>query len=784
MINYLEMRRWCQHDHRRIDFRAGLNGILGRNGEGKSNLIDALRFVDTGESHNSGKLDKNIMWGSDSCWVEAGYTVGSTEFTLKRTIRATGSNTVQMKIKGGATLDKKAEVADELDRIYASNKEARLQNVYIPQGELDAIIFAAPADRYAEFQKTFSMGNLQKAHDWLKIEVTAHQLTPDLALRLSEAVTVLEQSRAASDLLASQRQTLTAAVDDLASCEAVLKLALEATRTQQAIAYATAQLKARSSEVASAAEALTAAELQEAQARAAVDQMRDAATQAQADVTATEQAVVAYKHAQRFRQTLVEQEAALAALAAKPSPADREAKAAAMTAASAEVQRIIALLANPPKLPQEIELEEFRASAKVELATLLASPVPAEIIKVDQSIANAKKHLALVEQGKCPTCGATFSHDPATLLAEFRDLERTATELREKYAASRAATNARLTSEIREAETMLQGFRVAATEAFSSAKQASAGLHATMTKELQAVDALIASHDRLENQILQTKAALGTSSATEPDISKLELQRQFVASFAGAELQIHSHASQVAGLRASAKAAQTALTQAQASLDALGQAADAPSPAAIAKAQADADTLKVKRQELTEVLQQIGINQALVGQRESEVTRLREKLIREERMAKWVEEVKVARDALHVTALPALAMREFAKILNVRMEHYLTLWESKFRMWLDDDMAFQVEFEGGNTCDARRLSGGQKMFASTSFRLAMSDTFASSVGLLVLDEPAAYLDPINISHLQTLLLRLKETSAKTGRQILIVNHGEQLTGFLDHVIQL
>jgi len=66
----------------------------------------------------------------------------------------------------------------------------------------------------------------------------------------------------------------------------------------------------------------------------------------------------------------------------------------------------------------------------------------------------------------------------------------------------------------------------------------------------------------------------------------------------------------------------------------------------------------------------------------------------------------------------------------------------------------------------------------------MSDTFARSVGLLILDEPTNHLDESNVVHLQQLLLKLKQFSGSTGRQILIVTHAESLTSFFDQTIKL
>jgi ATPase subunit of ABC transporter with duplicated ATPase domains len=165
------------------------------------------------------------------------------------------------------------------------------------------------------------------------------------------------------------------------------------------------------------------------------------------------------------------------------------------------------------------------------------------------------------------------------------------------------------------------------------------------------------------------------------------------------------------------------------------------------------------------------------------VTRLRARLTSEEDDTAWVNVVKRTRDTLHVTALPTIAMREYGAILNRRIAYYLELWEAPFQMWLDDAMEFRVRFPD-KELSAGRLSGGQKIVASTSFRFAMSDTFARQVSLLVLDEPSERLDQDNLLILYRVLTHLKEASKHAGRQIILVTHDEGLQGFLDHTVNV
>jgi len=103
-------------------------------------------------------------------------------------------------------------------------------------------------------------------------------------------------------------------------------------------------------------------------------------------------------------------------------------------------------------------------------------------------------------------------------------------------------------------------------------------------------------------------------------------------------------------------------------------------------------------------------------------------------------------------------------------------------MRLDEDLNFVAEFDNGYVTRAARLSGGQKIVASTAFRLSMANTFARSVDLLVLDEPSNYLDSENITHLQQLMIKLQDSAVVS--QMIIVTHERALMGFFDRTIEL
>jgi DNA repair exonuclease SbcCD ATPase subunit len=208
------------------------------------------------------------------------------------------------------------------------------------------------------------------------------------------------------------------------------------------------------------------------------------------------------------------------------------------------------------------------------------------------------------------------------------------------------------------------------------------------------------------------------------------------------------------------------------------------SPAQLVEAKRQTAALAQLTADKAELETKLGVAEARLQQQTATIDSLKQQLASEKHAAAWSHMCSRARDIVHVSGLPKLMMHEYAARINKRIAHYMQIWESPFRFVLDDTLSFKAIFPDGTEMAAARLSGGQKIVASTSFRLAMSDTFARKVGLLVLDEPTNHLDKTNIVHLQQLLIKLKQLSGMSRRQMIVVTHEEQLMGFFDHTVKL
>lgn len=157
-IDYVEIKNFCQHKERTETLGAGVVGILGRNGKGKSNFVRAIRRGLTGSSGNKGTKDDDLSWGETDGFIKVGFSVGSTEGFIKRAL-----NTARCNMQFG---DKKLKTATEIDSvlydILGVPPSMLSQMVFVEQGAIEGVLFQGPADRKASFQTLFGTEQAEK----------------------------------------------------------------------------------------------------------------------------------------------------------------------------------------------------------------------------------------------------------------------------------------------------------------------------------------------------------------------------------------------------------------------------------------------------------------------------------------------------------------------------------------------------------------------------------------------------------------------------------------------
>jgi len=97
-VNTLYLKNYRNYDEYCVDFKNGLNLILGKNAVGKTNLLEAIYLLENGKSHRTSNHQELIKWDNDFSIVKASVQRLDRDLALEATISKEGGK--QLKING------------------------------------------------------------------------------------------------------------------------------------------------------------------------------------------------------------------------------------------------------------------------------------------------------------------------------------------------------------------------------------------------------------------------------------------------------------------------------------------------------------------------------------------------------------------------------------------------------------------------------------------------------------------------------------------------------------
>jgi len=89
MIEDVRLRDFISHGQSMLELKDGVNIFVGRNGAGKSSVVDAITYALFGE-HTRGASANLVRRGSQEGMVEVIFTIGGRRYLAARRIRADG----------------------------------------------------------------------------------------------------------------------------------------------------------------------------------------------------------------------------------------------------------------------------------------------------------------------------------------------------------------------------------------------------------------------------------------------------------------------------------------------------------------------------------------------------------------------------------------------------------------------------------------------------------------------------------------------------------------------
>jgi DNA repair exonuclease SbcCD ATPase subunit len=210
----------------------------------------------------------------------------------------------------------------------------------------------------------------------------------------------------------------------------------------------------------------------------------------------------------------------------------------------------------------------------------------------------------------------------------------------------------------------------------------------------------------------------------------------------------------------------------------------APTPAAVEAAKGEIATVRDGVERRTSLEKQLAVAETQLRQQEAALA----DTLRIDREAAavraTVEHMSGIRHVYHSGEAPRTLSYTYLERLEDDVNETLKLFDAPFVVAPDDNMGWTASFHDGRVMPDKRLSVGERIILSWSFRIAINAMFVGNLGTLLMDEPTAGLDKAYLKCLEPALEKLRDLSQQRGLQVLFVTHEERIKHLFDHVVTL
>lgn len=209
-LKKVRLVNFCQHVDRTITFGNGLNVIVGPNGCGKSNILNAIYGCLTGDfGRNAGKTVDNIninKKSGETSYIELDLSHNNYDLSMTRRLEPADRRLTV----GDESYTADKEVSDKLYNLLEVDKDILNQYVFVEQWDHFGPLSLAPAKRAAAFQKIFKIDQLGKISEELSdgsvklasVNVSSYDLVA-LNSQLESLTAVIDEQQISLNLLTS-----------------------------------------------------------------------------------------------------------------------------------------------------------------------------------------------------------------------------------------------------------------------------------------------------------------------------------------------------------------------------------------------------------------------------------------------------------------------------------------------------------------------------------------------------------------------------------------------------
>lgn len=172
IIESLKIVNFLSHEDTEINFEQGVNIITGKNGAGKTGVLDAIKFALFAESRNNEKNNELIKNGKNYFEITLNFNINGEHFEVYRHFgvkKAKNAERLAYVKKDGVLVAETYEgVNSEITKILNVSKEVFKNSVFVEQGQMDSLITGTPKERKTIFSDIIGLTSLSRSADKIK----------------------------------------------------------------------------------------------------------------------------------------------------------------------------------------------------------------------------------------------------------------------------------------------------------------------------------------------------------------------------------------------------------------------------------------------------------------------------------------------------------------------------------------------------------------------------------------------------------------------------------------
>jgi exonuclease SbcC len=762
-INKVELKNFCQHQERTLELKGGLTLITGKNGAGKSSLANAICGAFTGTFNHvngtGGCIRQTIKSGEPAaCYVEVQGELGNDQFIIHREIQSK-SVKHHLYLNGKLAGIKASDIEDWIFKASGITPQLMAEFIFIPQQDMYSFLEATGTERNKKFSTLCGTKIYEEKRNELAILLTSDKARAETAAETSMEMLQENLEEAGENLKEINLRLKKASDNDDVKLVESYKKTLARRKDKLELINSWMRKFEKADELYNQYDA------KYHEARATI------------------------KEVGQYRQSLDETRQSLKEICGNDTWGDmigwlteqivaQDKKSQLRNELKTLQQRLADAESNAVEPPDPDALEQI----EIELQQILTACVRLEQQKTTyKKLIETLQKAGRIQKDLCPLCQAPAESWGIDLYTIEESLGTVSTELQELNLQQKALWSKQAEWEKQQAE-----YNAHAANIETLQKQIKAKRHdydaiplenkkqfiETKDQLVELVETLKTEEERYKNAKDQLEKARETVSdltvqindfsTNEIPVAEKEISAKFVQyKTVKGEIEIcfdetYEELKQLQkDFETGVKESETNLANLQDKLTAIAQ--------------------------LEGELNQATANYKNIEQKINAVIEGREKFTAEK---EWYELCHSTLNWLKRDGIPRLIHTSVLRQLVTAINDELELFNTPFRVAVNDDLTFTAYFKDGTKIISKGLSGGQKVMLALAFWGAVNQTFAKNLGIMILDEPTDGLDSDNYAMLYELLVRWKQLLQQRQQQVIIISHDSDMQHVASQTINI